>query len=113
MKSSNQLNSFFFFFFLHSGFIKNTEKLNYSKERMYKLTVTAYDCGKNRASEDVLVKINIKPTCKPGWQGSKGPTLSVTLKRLQDLLVCGTPRLKFTVYHWKEVVQPSSLSSLS
>uniref|UniRef100_A0A6Q2Y2B0 Calsyntenin-1 n=1 Tax=Esox lucius TaxID=8010 RepID=A0A6Q2Y2B0_ESOLU len=53
------------------GFIKNTEKLNYSKERMYKLTVTAYDCGKNRASEDVLVKINIKPTCKPGWQGSK------------------------------------------
>uniref|UniRef100_A0A8C7GPK5 Calsyntenin-1 n=1 Tax=Oncorhynchus kisutch TaxID=8019 RepID=A0A8C7GPK5_ONCKI len=51
------------------GFIKNTEKLNYSKERMYKLTVTAYDCGKNRASEDVLVKINIKPTCKPGWQG--------------------------------------------
>lgn len=51
------------------GFVKNTEKLNYSKERMYKLTVTAYDCGKNRASEDVLVKINIKPTCKPGWQG--------------------------------------------
>ncbi|XP_046896922.1 calsyntenin-1 isoform X2 [Hypomesus transpacificus] len=51
------------------GYIKNTEKLNYSKERMYKLTVTAYDCGKNRASEDVLVKISIKPTCKPGWQG--------------------------------------------
>uniref|UniRef100_A0A671T7M2 Calsyntenin-1-like n=1 Tax=Sinocyclocheilus anshuiensis TaxID=1608454 RepID=A0A671T7M2_9TELE len=51
------------------GNIKNTEKLNYSKERMYKLTVTAYDCGKNRASEDVLVKINIKPTCKPSWQG--------------------------------------------
>ncbi|KAI1890830.1 hypothetical protein AGOR_G00157650 [Albula goreensis] len=51
------------------GNIKNTEKLNYSKERMYKLTVTAYDCGKNRASEDVLVKVNIKPTCKPGWQG--------------------------------------------
>ncbi|XP_039508939.1 calsyntenin-1 isoform X1 [Pimephales promelas] len=51
------------------GNIKNTEKLNYSKDRMYKLTVTAYDCGKNRASEDVLVKINIKPTCKPSWQG--------------------------------------------
>ncbi|XP_056589286.1 calsyntenin-1 isoform X4 [Triplophysa dalaica] len=51
------------------GNIKNTEKLNYSKERMYKLTVTAYDCGKNRASEDVLVKVNIKPTCKPSWQG--------------------------------------------
>ncbi|CAL8261581.1 unnamed protein product, partial [Gadus morhua 'NCC'] len=51
------------------GYIKNTEKLNYGKERMYKLTVTAYDCGKNRASEDVLVKINVKPTCKPGWTG--------------------------------------------
>uniref|UniRef100_A0A674N9N0 Calsyntenin 1 n=1 Tax=Takifugu rubripes TaxID=31033 RepID=A0A674N9N0_TAKRU len=51
------------------GFIKNTEKLNYGKERMYKLTVTAYDCGKNRASEDVLVKISVKPTCKPSWQG--------------------------------------------
>ncbi|XP_027026098.1 calsyntenin-1 isoform X2 [Tachysurus fulvidraco] len=51
------------------GNIKNTEKLNYSKERAYKLTVTAFDCGKNRASEDVLVKINVKPTCKPSWQG--------------------------------------------
>ncbi|XP_037131136.1 calsyntenin-1 isoform X4 [Syngnathus acus] len=51
------------------GFIKNTEKLNYDREHMYKLTVTAYDCGKNRASEDVLVKISVKPTCKPSWQG--------------------------------------------
>ncbi|XP_061689877.1 calsyntenin-1 isoform X4 [Syngnathoides biaculeatus] len=51
------------------GFIKNTEKLNHGREHMYKLTVTAYDCGKNRASEDVLVKISIKPTCKPSWQG--------------------------------------------
>ncbi|XP_008317019.1 calsyntenin-1 isoform X4 [Cynoglossus semilaevis] len=51
------------------GFIRNTEKLSYGKEHMYKLTVTAYDCGKNRASEDVLVKISIKPTCKPSWQG--------------------------------------------
>lgn len=56
---------------LCSGFIKNTEKLSYGKERMYKLTVTAYDCGKNRASEDVLVKISVKPTCKPSWQGIK------------------------------------------
>ncbi|XP_077399352.1 calsyntenin-1 isoform X4 [Vanacampus margaritifer] len=51
------------------GFIKNTEKLNYGREHMYKLTVTAYDCGKNRASEDVLIKISVKPTCKPSWQG--------------------------------------------
>lgn len=51
------------------GYIKNTEKLNYGKERQYKLTVTAYDCGKKRATEDVLVKISVKPTCSPGWQG--------------------------------------------
>ncbi|XP_043849061.1 calsyntenin-1 isoform X1 [Dromiciops gliroides] len=51
------------------GYIKNTEKLSYGKEPQYKLTVTAYDCGKKRATEDVLVKISIKPTCKPGWQG--------------------------------------------
>ena len=63
-------------FFL-SGFIKNTEKLSYGKERMYKLTVTAYDCGKNRASEDVLVKISVKPTCKPSWQGIKAVCYSL------------------------------------
>ncbi|XP_078413927.1 calsyntenin-1 isoform X2 [Cetorhinus maximus] len=51
------------------GYIKNSEKINYSKDRQYKLAVTAYDCGKKRSTEDVLVKINIKPTCKPGWQG--------------------------------------------
>ncbi|KAJ7306370.1 hypothetical protein JRQ81_009714 [Phrynocephalus forsythii] len=51
------------------GYIKNTEKLSYGKEHQYKLTVTAYDCGKKRAAEDVLVKITVKPTCKAGWQG--------------------------------------------
>lgn len=51
------------------GYIKNTEKLSYGKEHQYKLTVTAYDCGKKRATEDALVKISVKPTCTPGWQG--------------------------------------------
>ncbi|XP_046938358.1 calsyntenin-1 [Lynx rufus] len=51
------------------GYIKNTEKLNYGKEHQYKLTITAYDCGKRRAAEDVLVKVSVKPTCTPGWQG--------------------------------------------
>ncbi|XP_047727642.1 calsyntenin-1 isoform X4 [Prionailurus viverrinus] len=51
------------------GYIKNTEKLNYGKEHQYKLTITAYDCGKRRAAEDVLVKVSVKPTCSPGWQG--------------------------------------------
>lgn len=51
------------------GYIKNTEKLTYGKEHQYKLTVTAYDCGKKRAAEDALVKISIQPTCTPGWQG--------------------------------------------
>ncbi|XP_037684510.1 calsyntenin-1 isoform X3 [Choloepus didactylus] len=53
----------------NDGYIKNTEKLNYGKEHQYKLTVTAYDCGKKRATEDALVKISVKPTCAPGWQG--------------------------------------------
>lgn len=51
------------------GYIKNTEKLSYGEEHQYKLTVTAYDCGKKRAIEDVLVKVSIKPACTPGWQG--------------------------------------------
>ncbi|KAK1340524.1 hypothetical protein QTO34_019094 [Cnephaeus nilssonii] len=34
------------------GYIKNTEKLSYGKEHQYKLTVTAYDCGKKRATEE-------------------------------------------------------------
>ncbi|XP_018083165.1 calsyntenin-1 isoform X2 [Xenopus laevis] len=51
------------------GYIKNTEKLIYEKEHQYKLTITAYDCGKKRAAEDVLVKVTIKPTCKVNWQG--------------------------------------------
>lgn len=79
------------FFLLLSGFIKNTEKLNYGKERMYKLTVTAYDCGKNRASEDVLVKISVKPTCKPSWQGAKGLLYTLSL----DVVVVSV--LKVTV----------------
>ncbi|KAK2503841.1 hypothetical protein MC885_018726 [Smutsia gigantea] len=49
--------------------IVTADKLNHDKEHEYKLTVTAYDCGKKRAAEDVLVKISIKPTCTPGWQG--------------------------------------------
>lgn len=55
---------------------------------MYKLTVTAYDCGKNRASEDVLVKISVKPTCKPSWQGIKFLLLTVAYR--QSLLRCVT-----------------------
>lgn len=57
------------------GYIRNTEKLKYGKEHQYKLTVTAYDCGKKRAAEDVLVKISVQPTCTPGWQGELRPHL--------------------------------------
>lgn len=31
--------------------------------------VTAFDCGQKRAKEDVAVHIDVKPVCKPGWQG--------------------------------------------
>lgn len=73
-------------FFPRKGYIKNTEKLTYGKERQYKLTVTAYDCGKKRATEDVLVKISIKPTCTPGWQGEP-PSPALT-----PALTAGSPR---------------------
>ncbi|XP_026569103.1 calsyntenin-3 isoform X2 [Pseudonaja textilis] len=53
----------------NDGNIENTEKLQYSGERLYKFTVTAYDCGKKRASDDAEVEIQVKPTCKPSWQG--------------------------------------------
>uniref|UniRef100_A0A2K6U517 Calsyntenin-3 n=1 Tax=Saimiri boliviensis boliviensis TaxID=39432 RepID=A0A2K6U517_SAIBB len=53
----------------NDGNIENTEKLQYSGERLYKFTVTAYDCGKKRAAEDAEVQIQVKPTCKPSWQG--------------------------------------------
>ncbi|MBW03811.1 Calsyntenin-3, partial [Eschrichtius robustus] len=53
----------------NDGNIENTEKLQYSGEKLYKFTVTAYDCGKKRAVDDAEVEIQVKPTCKPSWQG--------------------------------------------
>lgn len=61
------------FFLLHlffsPGNIRNTERLSYDKQQHYKIMVTAYDCGQKRAMESVLVHIDVKPVCKPGWQG--------------------------------------------
>lgn len=56
-------------FSLPSGNIRNTERLSYEKQQNYRITVTAFDCGQKRAQEDVTVQIDIKPICKPGWQG--------------------------------------------
>lgn len=33
--------------------------------------MTAYDCGKKRAADDAEVEIQVKPTCKPSWQGEE------------------------------------------
>ncbi|NXU20298.1 CSTN2 protein, partial [Pardalotus punctatus] len=51
-----------------NGNIRNTEKLSYDKQRQYEIMVTAFDCGQKHATEDVLVRVNVKPVCKPGWQ---------------------------------------------
>ncbi|NXE68281.1 CSTN2 protein, partial [Calcarius ornatus] len=51
-----------------NGNIRNTEKLSYDKQHQYEIMVTAFDCGQKRATEDVLVQVNVKPVCKPGWQ---------------------------------------------
>ncbi|XP_014725738.1 PREDICTED: calsyntenin-2 [Sturnus vulgaris] len=51
-----------------NGNIRNTEKLSYDKQHQYEIMVTAFDCGQKHATEDVLVRVNVKPVCKPGWQ---------------------------------------------
>ncbi|NWY72999.1 CSTN2 protein, partial [Erithacus rubecula] len=51
-----------------NGNIRNTEKLSYDKQHQYEIMVTAFDCGQKRAAEDALVRVNVKPVCKPGWQ---------------------------------------------
>ncbi|XP_061098174.1 calsyntenin-2 [Conger conger] len=52
-----------------NGNIRNTERLSFDKEPRYKIMVTAFDCGQKRATESVMVRIEVKPVCKPGWQG--------------------------------------------
>lgn len=52
-----------------SGNIRNTEKLSYDKQHQYEILVTAYDCGQKPAAQDTLVQVDVKPVCKPGWQG--------------------------------------------
>lgn len=59
----------FLFYYLSPGNIRNTERLSYDKQQHYKIMVTAYDCGQKRAMESVPVHIDVKPVCKPGWQG--------------------------------------------
>ncbi|TWW72699.1 Calsyntenin-2 Alcadein-gamma [Takifugu flavidus] len=52
-----------------NGNIRNTERLSFEKQQSYQITVTAFDCGQKRAKKDVAVHIDVKPVCKPGWQG--------------------------------------------
>ncbi|XP_035279483.1 calsyntenin-2 [Anguilla anguilla] len=52
-----------------NGNIRNTERLSFDKQPRYKIMVTAFDCGQKRAAESVQVRIDVKPVCKPGWQG--------------------------------------------
>lgn len=52
-----------------SGNIRNTEKLSYDRQQQYEIQVTAWDCGQKRALHSVPVRIDVKPVCKPGWQG--------------------------------------------
>uniref|UniRef100_A0A672H7H8 Calsyntenin-2 n=1 Tax=Salarias fasciatus TaxID=181472 RepID=A0A672H7H8_SALFA len=52
-----------------NGNIRNTEKLSYDHQQQYEILVTAWDCGQKRALHSVPVRIDVKPVCKPGWQG--------------------------------------------
>lgn len=51
------------------GNIRNTERLSFDKQQRYKIMVTAFDCGQKKATESVVVHIDVKPVCKPGWLG--------------------------------------------
>ncbi|XP_041124664.1 calsyntenin-3-like isoform X1 [Polyodon spathula] len=53
----------------NDGNIKNSEVLDFRRQRLYRFSVTAYDCGKKRAVQDSEVQIEVKPTCKPAWTG--------------------------------------------
>lgn len=66
VKNPNYISIVFLF---SAGNIRNTERLSYDKQQSYKIMVTAFDCGQKRAKEDVVVHIEVKPVCKPGWQG--------------------------------------------
>lgn len=68
MNNRNLISSLFLF---PLGNIRNTERLSYDKQQSYKIMVTAFDCGQKRAKEDVAVYIDVKPVCKPGWQGQR------------------------------------------
>lgn len=63
-----------------SGNIRNTEKLSYDKQRQYEILVTAYDCGQKPAAQDTLVQVDVKPVCKPGWQGESHSYRSCCVK---------------------------------
>ncbi|XP_035479384.1 calsyntenin-2-like [Scophthalmus maximus] len=52
-----------------NGNIRNTEKLSFDRQQQYEIQVTAWDCGQKRALQSVPVRIDVKPVCKPGWQG--------------------------------------------
>ncbi|XP_034038356.1 calsyntenin-2-like [Thalassophryne amazonica] len=52
-----------------NGNIRNTERLSYDKRQSYNIMVTAFDCGQKRATEDAAVHIDVKPVCKPEWEG--------------------------------------------
>lgn len=67
MDEHNYISSLYFFSL--SGNIRNTERLSYDKQQSYKIMVTAFDCGQKKAKDDVAVHIDVKPVCKPGWQG--------------------------------------------
>uniref|UniRef100_A0A8C6P3H5 Cadherin domain-containing protein n=1 Tax=Nothobranchius furzeri TaxID=105023 RepID=A0A8C6P3H5_NOTFU len=80
-----------------NGNIRNTEKLSYDRQQEYEIQVTTWDCGQKRALHSVPVHINVKPVCKPGWQGwskrvdYEPGTGSKQLFPTMQLETCGEP----------------------
>ena len=52
------------------GILRNTEKLWYDMQHNYILEVMAYNCGdSDKTDKPLLIDIQVKETCKQGWQG--------------------------------------------
>lgn len=53
------------------GILRNTEKLDYSRQHNFILQVKAEGCGETegKANKPLVINIVVKETCKQGWQG--------------------------------------------
>uniref|UniRef100_A0A8C2X724 Calsyntenin 1 n=1 Tax=Cyclopterus lumpus TaxID=8103 RepID=A0A8C2X724_CYCLU len=72
------------------GVIRAKEKLDCELQKEHTFTIQAYDCGEGPDGANMKKSHNVKPTCKPSWQGVSVCYLSCKghLSILPDLWLC-------------------------